>query len=360
MSETLIHVGIEGAPYDVAVGTGILPTLGERVSETCHAKRAFVVTETNVGPLYLERTLTSLEEAGIEVHTHTYAAGERSKTIETWARICRAMAASGCDRDTVVVALGGGVTGDMAGFAAASFMRGARLVQVPTSLLAMVDSSVGGKTGVDIPEGKNLVGAFLQPKLVLADVDCLATLPKGQFRDACGEVIKHAILADADLFARLEHHPLTDAPTTQELTEIVAANIRIKRDVVVADERERGLRQLLNLGHTIGHAIEAAGDYVLGHGSCVAAGLCMIARASAELGWCGPDTATRIEQTVAAHGLPTTTDIPTESLFELAAHDKKHHGDSVNVVIPREIASCEIRRVTFDELRTIIDLGKGR
>ena len=360
MSETLIHVGIEGAPYDVVVGTDILDTLGKRISDVCGATRVFVVTETNVGPLYLKRVMTSLEEAGIEVSTHTYAAGERHKTIDTWARICRAMAYAGCDRDTVVVALGGGVTGDMAGFAAASFMRGVRYVQVPTSLLAMVDSSVGGKCGVDIPEGKNLVGAFLQPELVVADVTCLDTLPAQQLADACGEVIKHAVLADEDLLTRLERDPLTQVRTASEMAEVVAANVRIKCDVVVADEREHGLRQLLNLGHTIGHAIEAASDYELGHGTCVATGLCMIARAAVNLGWCDADTFAHIERCVVAHGLPITTDIEPERIVELAAHDKKHHGDTVNIVVPRKIGSCEIRRVGFNELKTIVELGQGR
>lgn len=361
MSETLIHVGIEGAPYDVVVGSDILPTLGGRIADICKPKRAFVVTETNVGPLYLEQVSSSLEEVGIAVSTHTYIAGERSKTIDTWARICRAMANAGCDRDTVVVALGGGVTGDMAGFAAAAFMRGIRFVQVPTSLLAMVDSSVGGKTGVDIPEGKNLVGAFLQPELVLADVNCLATLPSPQLADACGEVIKHAVLADEGLLDCLERKPLTASGRThQELVEIVAANVRIKRDVVVADEREHGLRQMLNLGHTLGHAIEAASDYSLGHGSCVATGLCMVARASASLGWCTLDVADRIERSVAAHGLPTHTDVPVGRILELAAHDKKRHDEGVNLIIPCKIGSCEIRRVNFEELRTVIELGNRR
>ena len=359
MTEHVVHVGIEGAPYDVLVGVGTLGTLGSRVAELLGPKRAFVVTDTNVGPLYLEKVAISLEEAGIEVLSHVFAAGEQNKTVDTWARICRAMAHAGCDRDTVVVALGGGVTGDMAGFAAASFMRGVRLVQVPTSLLAMVDSSVGGKTAIDIPEGKNLVGAFLQPKLVLADVDCLSTLAPGQLADACGEVIKHAVLADPGLFAHLERYPLTDAGRTpEELAAVVADNVRIKRDVVVEDERERGLRQTLNLGHTLGHAIEAASDFSLGHGTCVAIGLCMVARAAAALGRCDGDAARRIERCVRLHGLPTGTDTPAERIVELACHDKKRHADSVNLVVPHAIGSCGIERVSFDELAAIVRLGQ--
>ena len=361
MSETTVHVPIEGAPYDVVVGNGILSGIGRRVRSLSHPGQAFVVTDTNVGPLYLEQVVTSLEEVGIQTTTHTFMAGEQSKTIDTWARICRAMAASGCDRDTVVIALGGGVTGDMAGFAAASFMRGVRLVQVPTSLLAMVDSSVGGKTAIDVPEGKNLVGAFLQPKLVLADIACLATLSGEQFADACGEVIKHAVLADDSLFTQLEHHPLTDGDyTPEELAETVAKNVAIKRNVVVEDEREQGLRQTLNLGHTLGHAIEAASDYSLGHGACVAAGLCMVVRAAAELGWCAPKLAWRIEACVEAHGLPTGSDVDPNRIVELACHDKKRHANGVNLVVPRDIGICDIRRVSFEDLAAIVVLGQER
>ncbi len=354
-----IRVDTPSRPYDVLVGAGLLDELGQRVREVVGQTRCCVVSETNVAPLYAERVEASLLAAGLEVAPRvTFAAGEEHKTLATLGSILDALAACELTRDDAVVALGGGVTGDMAGLAAALYLRGISVVQVPTSLLAMVDSSVGGKTAVDLPAGKNLVGAFWQPSLVVADVATLSTVPADLFRDSCGEVIKHAVLADASLLDELCERPLSLEGAGERLADVVARNVTIKRDVVSADERERGLRQTLNLGHTIGHAIEAASDFSLGHGSCVAAGLCMIARASAARGWCSPETAASIERCVAAHGLPTGSDLPAETLMDYVAHDKKRHGDGVNVVVPIEVGRCEVRRVDLDELRNLVELGR--
>ena len=354
-----IRVDTSSRAYDVVVGAGLLARVGDLVRDVVGTARCCVVTETNVGPLYAEAVEASLSAAGLEVAPRVaFPAGEASKSLATLATILEGLAERGLTRDDVVVALGGGVTGDMAGLAAALYLRGIAVVQVPTSLLAMVDSSVGGKTAVDLPAGKNLVGAFWQPRLVVADVETLSTVPDELFRDSCGEVVKHAVLADAQMLEELAQRPLTSARDVERLEDVVARNVAIKRDVVSADERERGLRQTLNLGHTIGHAIEAAGDFSLGHGSCVAAGLCMMARAAAARGWCADETAVRIERCVTAHGLPTDSDLPTDELMGYVAHDKKRHGDGVNVVIPREIGSCEVRRVSLDELRQLVELGR--
>ena len=354
-----IHVATSSRPYDVLVGAGLLDHLGELIRDVTRERRCCVVTETNVGPLYADRVEAALGAAGLDVAGRiTFPVGEASKTLATLGGILEDLAERELTRDDVVVALGGGVTGDMGGLAAALYLRGIKVVQVPTSLLAMVDSSVGGKTAVDLTAGKNLVGAFWQPSLVVADVDALATVPPELFRDSCGEVVKHAVLADADLLDTLTAHPLTESRGAATLVDVVARNVRIKRDVVVADEREGGLRQTLNLGHTVGHAIESASDFSLGHGSCVAAGLCVMARGSAALGWCSAQTADRIERCVAAHGLPTSTELPTDLLMRYAAHDKKRHGAAVNVVVPREVARCEVRCVDLDDLRRLIDLGR--
>ena len=354
-----IHVDTSSRPYDVLVGAGLLDELGRYVCEEVGRPRCCVVSETTVGPLYAERAEAALAAAGLEVARRvTFPAGEANKTLATLGSILDALADRELTRDDAVIALGGGVTGDMAGLAAALYLRGISVVQVPTSLLAMVDSSVGGKTAVDLPSGKNLVGAFWQPALVVADVRTLLTVPDDLFRDSCGEVVKHAVLADAALLDELSEWPLTGGVDEGRLADVVARNVEIKRDVVSADERERGLRQTLNLGHTIGHAIEAASDFSLGHGSCVAAGLCMMARASAARGWCTDETSARIERCVAAHGLPTGTELPTDVLMRYVAHDKKRHGDGVNVVVPREVGRCEVRRVGLDELRALIDLGR--
>ena len=353
-----IKVGAASRSYEVIVGTGLLDRLGEFVRNSTGCSRCCVITESTVGPLYADAAEGALLASGLDVAPRlTFTAGEPSKTLATLGMLLEGLAERELTRDDVVIALGGGVTGDMGGLAAALYLRGIRVVQVPTSLLAMVDSSVGGKTAVDLMAGKNLVGAFWQPSLVVADVSTLSTIPGDLFRDSCGEVVKHAVLADPALLAELERNPLITSDV-DSLASVVARNVSIKRDVVSADERERGLRQTLNLGHTIGHAIEAAGDFSLGHGSCVAAGLCMIARAASRCGWCSADTAERIERCAEAHGLPTSTDLPTETLMRYVAHDKKRHGDSVNIVVPLEVGRCEVRTVDLDELRCLIDLGR--
>lgn len=351
----VIPVATAAGGYEVHVGAGLLDDLGAMVAPLVGHGRALVVTDSNVAPLYLDRAVTSLELAGVPHASFIFPAGEQSKTIETWSRVLTAMAEAQLDRDGLVVALGGGVTGDMAGFAAATYLRGIDVVQVPTSLLAMVDSSVGGKTAVDLPQGKNLVGAFHQPRLVLADVSTLSTLPDATFADACGEVIKHAVLSDPALLDELEAAPVIsrrDDPAY--LASVVARNVRVKRDVVEHDEVERGLRQTLNLGHTVGHAIEAASVFALGHGSCVAAGLCVICRYAAAEGLIPADEARRVRDVVAAHGLPTGSDVDPAVLSSYALADKKRHGGSVNLVVPTAIGSCEVVPVPVGELERII------
>lgn len=356
----VVHVSAASADYDVTVGAGTLSELGRISRNAAGGARCCVVSETNVAPLYADAAEASLAGAGYSVAERiVFAAGEQSKRLATLGDILEALAERELTRADVVVALGGGVTGDMAGLAAALYLRGVAVVQVPTSLLAMVDSSVGGKTAVDLAAGKNLAGAFWQPAAVVADVRCLASVSPELFRDSCGEVVKHAVLADAALLDELTARPLTaDQLDEARLADVVARNVAIKRDVVDADERESGVRQTLNLGHTIGHAIEAASDFTLGHGSCVAAGLCMMVRASARRGWCSDETAGRVEACVAAHGLPTGSELGADVLMRYMAHDKKRRGDGVNVVVPAEVGRCEVRRVSLDELAELVALGR--
>ena len=358
--ERVVRVTTSERAYDVHVTPGVIDRTGELVRASAGGERAFVVTDTNVGPLYLERVRASLEGAGYETASLAFEAGEASKRAGTWARCLEAIAQAGLTRDDVVVALGGGVVGDLAGFAGASYMRGCAVAQVPTSLLAMVDSSVGGKTAIDLEAGKNLAGAFWQPRVVVADPRCLATIDHDLLTDSCGEVIKHGVLADPALFAELERAPINSGNYPEDdLAAVIARNIEIKRDVVDADEHERGVRQTLNLGHTIGHAVEAASGFALGHGTCVAIGLCAIARAAAATGACDEQVARRIERVVDAHGLPTDTLLDHARIVELAAHDKKRHGDGVNVIVPRAIGSVEVRRVSMGEFARLVDLGCG-
>lgn len=354
-----IPVNTPSRSYEVVVGIGLLDSLGERVRQVLpRCPHAHIITDTHVGPLYLKPAQRALEQAGFEVTWDNFEAGEASKTPATLARLLEGMALAGCDRDTCVVALGGGVAGDMAGLSAALYMRGCPVVQVPTSLLAMVDSSVGGKTAVDLPQGKNLMGAFWQPWLVVADIACLTTVPPELLVDSVGEVIKHGILADPDLFEDVASSPITAQPLDLErLARIVMRNVEIKRDVVAADEKERGLRQTLNLGHTLGHAIEAASDFALGHGSSVAAGLCCVARASAARGWCTGELASQIEACVASYGLPTSTDAPLPRLLELSFADKKRHGELVNVVIPEALGQVAVHPMDLDDYARFFQAG---
>lgn len=342
------------------MGAHILSQVGNITRETCGGTKACVVSESHVMPLYGMEVMDSLKAAGYQVVPAVFPAGEASKNLTTLGELLETVANYELTRGDVIVALGGGVTGDVAGLVAALYLRGIKVVQVPTSLLAMVDSSVGGKTAIDIPQGKNLVGAFWQPSAVIADIDCFKTIPHELFTDSCGEVIKHAVLADLELFKTLQKTPLNSGELDERaMANIVARNIRIKRDVVAADEREQGLRQTLNLGHTIGHAVEAAYHFKLGHGSCVAIGLCAMARASAKKGWCSQETAQAIEDLVRAHQLPYDTKIDHEVIEEYAAHDKKRRGDSITIVVPTKIGSVTLRKISRAELRELIDLGCG-
>lgn len=359
MVDEVLRVDTSSRTYDVVVGRGLLDGLGARMRASLEADAAFVVTDDNVAPHYLDRVLASLRDAGFSCAHVVVPAGESHKNLRTFSDIVEAMARASLTRDSVVVALGGGVVGDMAGFAAASYMRGIRVVQVPTTLLSMVDSSVGGKTAIDLSCGKNLVGAFLQPSLVVADVMTLGTLDAEVFADGMGEVVKHGVLADEGLFESLADRPPRQDGDPAHLAQVVARNVAIKRDVVRSDERELGLRQTLNLGHTIGHAIEAASGFSLGHGHCVAAGLCCVSRAAEALGWSELGLAGRVVACVAAQGLPTGTDLGTDELLFQATHDKKRHGDSVNLVVPVRIGRAELRRVSLDELADVIRLGLG-
>lgn len=352
MKQVQVHTASKS--YEVAVGRDILASVGTIARKVVAGRRALLVSDTQVYPLYGMTARRSLEAAGYEVVPAIISAGEQSKTMRVLAYLLEEAAAAGLDRDDVIVALGGGVVGDVAGFAAACYMRGCAVVQVPTSLLAMVDSSVGGKTAVDLSAGKNLAGAFWQPSAVIADIDCLATLSPELFLDSLGEVIKYGVLADPELFSSLEAERLQ--AQNERLIDLVTRCIEIKRDVVAADEREGGLRQTLNLGHTIGHAIEAESHYRLGHGSCVAAGLCCMARADAALGVCDTQSYERIVAVCAAYGLPTTTTLEVEQLYQRSLADKKRHGNHLNVVSIHHIGEVAIDRVSLAQYHHILEL----
>lgn len=336
-------------PYTVTVGSGLLPALGETCAALVKGRRAMVVSETTVFPLHGPAAVASLEKAGFDVVTHVFPAGEASKCGTEFLNLVNDLAASHLTRSDLVVALGGGVTGDLTGFAAACYLRGIAYVQVPTTLLAMVDSSVGGKTAIDLPAGKNLCGAFYQPAAVLCDLDLLKTLPGAVFRDGCAEVIKYGVLAGRALFDRL-------ATGAIDFT-IVAACIDEKRKYVEADEFDNGTRQFLNLGHTLGHAVEQESNFALSHGQAVSIGMVLIARAAARLGLSSRGCAEEIEKKLTSFGLPTKTDMAPQAILAAALGDKKRRGDRVTLVVPRDIGDCILHPVAVSELPKWIEAG---
>ena len=329
-------------PYSVLIGRELLQQAGAQIRRISKATRCVIVSDSNVAPLYEETLTRSLKEAGFSAETYVFPAGEASKCADTYLSLLRFLAERELTKSDLLIALGGGVTGDMTGFAAATYLRGVDYVQIPTSLLAMVDSSVGGKTAIDLDTYKNYVGVIYQPKVVLCDPQLLQTLPREYFLDGCGEILKYAVLGDPELFSILLHDG-TQFPEE----EVIARCVAQKEAFVAADEFESGRRQMLNLGHTLGHAVEVLSNYTQSHGSSVAAGLCMIARASAKDGLCAREEADKIETAARALGLPTGTDAPLDKLLAAARSDKKRRSDTITCVVPRKIGSCELRTMSL-------------
>ncbi len=335
----MLTVDLPGRGYPIDVGAGILT---ERAAALLADRSVCIVTDDIVAPLYLERLLAALPASGPAHCTVALPSGEEHKTLATISTLFDAMLDAGMSRDCVVVALGGGVVGDMAGFAAASFLRGVEFIQIPTTLLAQVDSSVGGKTGVNHPSGKNLIGAFHQPSAVIVDTDTLATLDARQFRAGLAEVVKYGLVADAGFFDWLESNMAgLDARDPDLLQQAIARCCRIKAGIVCADERESGRRAILNLGHTFGHAIEAGigyGNWL--HGEAVAVGMVLAARLSAQMGWLDADSVTRIATLLDRAGLPTRRPaLAPERMIQLMQHDKKVRDGRLRLVLLRAIGS---------------------
>ena len=351
-------------PYDVVVGRGLLAEAGARIAPIARG-RTVIVTDETVEVLHGGALQASLEAAGIRSEIVAVPPGEGSKSFPELERLMDRLLAAGLDRKDVVVALGGGVVGDLAGLAAALYMRGIDFVQVPTTLLAQVDSSVGGKTAIDTARGKNLVGAFHQPRLVLADIDVLATLPPVQVRSGWAEVLKHGLICDAAFFDWLAGEGAVGASgDPAALTRAVIRSVEIKSAIVGEDEKEAGRRALLNLGHTFGHAIEAELGFeeaALAHGEAVALGCCMAFRFSTEQGLCAVEDAERVEAVVAAAGLPTRLaeagSFSAEALLARMAGDKKAEGGGVTLILARGIGDAFLQR--FEDPAPILDFLKA-
>ncbi len=344
-----VHVST-GKPYDIYIERGILDLCGAYVKKLSKAEKAVVITDSNVAPLYKWRILNSLEQHGLSVKTFVYPAGEQSKHLGTISEIYKVLADFGMTRKDVIIALGGGVCGDMAGFAAATYLRGIDFVQVPTSLLAQVDSSVGGKTGVDLPQGKNLVGAFHQPIAVLIDPDTLGTLSDAFIADGMGEVIKYGCIKDAGFFASLE-----GGDALEHIDDVIETCVSIKRDVVSRDEKEAGERMLLNFGHTLGHAIEKLHGFSgMTHGMAVAVGMVLIARAGERSGVTQAGTADRIIALCERYGLPVSDPATPAEMAQAAKGDKKTAGSKINLVVLKAIGESFILQLPTDELEAFI------
>lgn len=309
-----------------------------------------IITDTTVGPLYLQEVEEFANQLGYKVYSAEIPAGEESKNGETYLSLLEFLAGIPLTRTDAVIALGGGVVGDMAGFVAATFLRGIKVIQIPTTLLAAVDSSVGGKTAINLKAGKNLAGAFHQPALVIQDPKFLETLPEDVFTDGMAEVIKYGILADPELFEKLK-----DKKTVRENPEpVVERCVSIKKKFVEEDEFDTGVRQMLNLGHTIGHAVEKLSDFQVSHGRAVAIGMDMMAEIAENQGWCDDVTRKEIRDMLALWGFDLERRYSKDEIYSIMQTDKKRKGGSIDIVVPIRIGKCQLKRVSMEELKEIL------
>ncbi len=332
--------------YEIHIEEGLLDRVAEECSAVLHSEKALLLTDSNVKPLYGEAVYRSLTEAGYQVTEYVIPAGEESKNTEQYLKIVSTLAKEGFSRSDAIVALGGGVVGDLAGFCASSYLRGIPFVQIPTTLLACVDSSVGGKTAVNLPEGKNLLGAFYQPCLVLIDPLTLKTLTPAVYADGMAEVIKYGMIRDPELFDALEKHAWTD-------TQIITRCVTIKSRVVAEDEFDNGCRLLLNYGHTIGHAIEKCSHFEVSHGSAVAIGMAVMARA--EEG--GAALSKRLDAVLKGYGLPTVCEFSAEELYLAAMADKKRRNQTLHIITVPMLGNGTIVTIPVEELRAYLQRG---
>ncbi len=337
--------------YDIIIGKGLLNSLGEYAKKAVGVCRACLVTDDVVDALYAERAKSSLASAGFDVIKFVIPHGEASKSTQNLINLVEYLAQNRLTRSDIIVALGGGVVGDLAGFAAAIYLRGIRFIQVPTTLLAAVDSSVGGKTAVDLEAGKNLAGAFHQPSLVLCDYETLDTLDDCIFSDGCAEVIKYGVINDRPLFDSFKNG------IKSNIENVIAECVKRKADIVKEDEFDHGCRQLLNLGHTAGHAIEALSAFQISHGSAVSIGMVIVTRIAVSLGVCPEGELDELIAMLKAEGLPTVCPYSAEQMAAIATADKKRLGDTISFIIPHSIGNCKPMKVAVSNLSEFIAKG---
>ncbi len=338
-----------GKPYNVYIGSGIINTAGSEMKTLGLSGKVLIISDDNVASLWLDPVKASLAENGFEVYDFVIPHGEESKNAQNLISILNFAAENSFSRSDTFVALGGGVVGDLCGFAAAVYMRGVDFVQLPTSLLAAVDSSVGGKTAIDLDSGKNLAGAFHQPKLVICDTDCFETLPEKEFANGMGEVIKYGMFCDSELLDMLD--------SEFDIKEIVARCVAIKAKVVETDEFEKGERAFLNFGHTIAHAVELLSGYTVPHGSAVSAGMVAITKASVNKGICEAAALDILLSLLQKYNLPDRFDYSIGDIYNATLKDKKNANGKITLVLPTSKGKSILKKCDYDELKEIITLG---
>lgn len=337
--------------YTVYIEKGIIDNCADYIEDICNGRRAVIISDSSVAPLYADRVIKSMEAKGFEASLFVIEAGESSKTPENLIKAADFCVETGLTRADVIVALGGGVITDMAGLCGALYQRGVAVCQIPTSLLAMVDSSVGGKTAVNLSRGKNMFGAFYQPSVVLCDSTVLSTLPECEFANGMAEVIKYAVLKGGRV------KEIIDENIEENLDELIEECVKIKKEYVCEDEFDTGVRQFLNLGHTVGHAIERMSNFEVAHGSAVAQGMCIVARACAKEGLCEEQLARDIEKLCKKYSLPTNVSIDGEVLFDASLSDKKRMADEITLVLVRAWGDCFLHKTQTEYLKTILNKG---
>ena len=335
-------------PYEIIIGDDLLSDAGSYISQVFSPCRLCIISDSTVNALYAKTVEESLKQNGFTVTKIVFPSGEHSKNIHTYANIIEALGEDGITRSDAIVALGGGVVGDIAGFAASTYMRGIRYVQIPTTYLAAIDSSFGGKTGINLLCGKNLAGTFWQPSLVLCDYTAFNTLPENRLLEGVAEAVKNAVVSDASLLTHISEN---------NYGYVIERCISIKKSIVEADERDTGLRQLLNFGHTVGHGIEKLSSFSVSHGLAVAKGMVVEARAAYRTGLTSSDISGELSEVLTRLGLDLTVNYTADELYACALTDKKIMGDKIAMVVPESMGKCRLHKITLSELKGFIEAG---
>ncbi len=338
--------------YNVHIGSGFLDNVGEMMASLKRPCRAVIVSDDKVYSLYGEKVKSSLEKSGFTVFEYIVPHGENSKSVENFINIQEYCAENNITRTDLFVALGGGVVGDLTGFVASTYLRGVDFVQIPTTVLAMVDSSVGGKTAINLNAGKNLCGAFHQPIAVFADCETLGTLPNEIFNEGCAEIIKYGMILDGEFLSFLN-----DNDIKENIEYVIKRCVEIKRDIVNRDEFEKGERKLLNFGHTIGHAIEKCSNFTISHGNAVAIGMVIATKGAFELGLSYDDYSDVLLPILKKNNLPTICDFSADELYKITLTDKKRSRDVISLVVPEEYGLCKIHKIQIEQLKDFIEAG---